>query len=346
MISLRSARPAAAAVLAFGVLGLSACGDSAAPPPSGPPPGAPGASNAPSSGGAPSSTGQSYKLGCTIPTFSHPFFVSMKNGLEDEAKQRGSEINVIDGKDDAQAQITAMDNFLVQKVDAIILCPTETKSLTQSVIKANGAKIPVISVNRTVEGAEVVTYVGADDVEGGRLQAQTLAKALPKGGNIVLLQGVLGSSPQRDREAGLEEVLKSHPELKIVSKVPYDFQRTKAAEKMDTILLQFPKGKVDAIVAQSDDGALAAADVCGQKGRTEIKLIGFNGESDAFEYIRQGKIHGTVLQDAETQGREAVKATIAHLKGESVKNPLITPLYAVTKENIDQYKPAWQSTKS
>ena len=115
---------------------------------------------------------------------------------------------------------------------------------------------------------------------------------------------------------------------------------------METALLQHPKGSIDAVVAQSDDGALAAADVCGQKGRTELKIIGFNGESDAFDYIRAGKMHATILQDAETQGREAVKATQAHLRGETVKNPMITPLYTVTKENIDQHKPAWQSTKS
>ncbi|HEU4754796.1 MAG TPA: substrate-binding domain-containing protein, partial [Armatimonadota bacterium] len=101
-----------------------------------------------------------------------------------------------------------------------------------------------------------------------------------------------------------------------------------------------------AIVAQSDDGALAAADVCAQQGRPEIKIIGFNGESDAFDGIRAGRIYATVLQDAETQGREAVKATLKHLAGEQVRNPQITPLYLVTRENLDQYKPAWQSTKS
>ncbi len=115
---------------------------------------------------------------------------------------------------------------------------------------------------------------------------------------------------------------------------------------METALLKFKKGEVDAVVAQSDDGALAAADVCGREGRTEIKIIGFNGESDAFDYIREGKIHATILQDAETQGREAVKATLKHLKGETVDKEQITPLYTVTKENIDGYKPAWQSTKS
>ncbi len=289
------------------------------------------------------SSGSGQSLGCTIPTFSHPFFVAMKKGLEEEAKAAGATINVVDGQDSAQKQISAIDNFVVQKVDAVILCPTETETLPPGVQKANQAKIPVVTVNRTVGGGDVVTYVGADDTEGGRLQGKAIMEAFPKGAKIALLQGVLGSSPQRNREAGLEEALKGHPEFQIVTRAPYKFQRADAVKVMETILLQFAKGEIDAVVAQSDDGALAAADVCGQKGRTEIKIIGFNGESDAFDYIRDGKIHATILQDAETQGREAVKATLKHLKGEAVDNPQITPLYLITKENLDQYKPAWQS---
>jgi ABC-type sugar transport system substrate-binding protein len=291
------------------------------------------------------SSATSYTLGSTIPTFNHPFFVAMRKGLEEEAQAQGATINVVDGKNDAQTQLSAIDTFAVKKVNAIILCPTETKTLVPGVEKANQAKIPVITVNRIVDGGEVVTYVGADDKDGGKLQGEAVLEALPKGGKIVLLQGIIGSSPQRDREAGLEEALKGKPGYQIVQRTPYDFDRTKGVSAMETVLLKFPKGSIDAVVAQSDDGALAAADVCAQKGRTELKIIGFNGESDAFKYIDEGKIYATVLQDAETQGREAVKATIQHLKGESVPNPQITPLFLVTKKNLKKHKPAWQSTK-
>jgi ribose transport system substrate-binding protein len=270
----------------------------------------------------------------------------MKKGLDEEAKANGAEINVVDGKDDPQAQITAVDNFVVQGVDAIILCPTETETLVPAVTKANGANIPVVTVNRTVAGGSVVTYVGADDTEGGRMQGKALMEAKPAGAKIVLLQGILGSSPQRNREAGLEEAIKGDAKYQIVQKIPYDFERPKAVEKVTALLTQFPKGQIDAIVAQSDDGALAAADVCAQKGRTEILIIGFNGESDAFDYVRDGKMYATILQDAETQGRESVKAALKHLKGETVENPQITPLYTITKKNIAEHKPAWQSTSS
>jgi ribose transport system substrate-binding protein len=308
-------------------LGLTACGQQSGTPLS------------PTAGGA----GGNVQLGCTIPTFNHPFFVAMKRGLEEEARAQGVSINVVDGKDDSQAQLTAIDNFVVQGVSAIILCPTETETLGPGVEKANRSGIPVVTVNRTVDGGEVVTYVGADDTEGGRLQARTLMEALPNGGNIVLLQGVLGSSPQRNREAGLEEVLREDPRYRIVKKVEYRFRREMAVDRMQGILLEFPRGRIDAVVAQSDDGALGAADLCGEQGRSELKLIGFNGESAVFDAIREGRIHGTVLQDAETQGREAVRAALKHLKGETVENPQITPLYAITTVNLSDHQPAWQS---
>jgi ribose transport system substrate-binding protein len=323
-----------AAVLAGGMGALSACN----PPAS--------TSNNPAAGNTPQPSTSDVRLGCTIPTFGHPFFVAMKKGLDEEAAAQGATINVVDGKDSSQEQLTAINNFVVQEVNAIILCPTETDTLVPGVEKSNAAKIPVLTVNRRVDGGEVVSYVGADDKDGGRQQGRALMEALPSGGSIILLQGILGSSPQRDREAGLEEVLKDHPKYKIVQKIPYDFQRRTAVEKMQTVLLQYPKGKLDVIVAQSDDGALAAADECAKRGRPEIKIIGFNGESDAFDYIRQGKMYATILQDAETQGREAVKAMVMHLKGEKVPNPQYTPLITITKENVDKEKPAWESTSS
>ncbi|MFN3650531.1 MAG: sugar ABC transporter substrate-binding protein [Armatimonadota bacterium] len=328
-------RAALAALFVACGLGLSACNGNSAE-------GGPGnaANGTPASAGG---NGKSYKLAATVPTFNHPFFVSMKRGLEDEAQKAGSEISVNDGKNDAQAQISQMETFAVQQVDGIILCPTETDSLPPGVQHANQKNIPVITVNRRVSAGDVVTYVGADDVEGGRLQGRAVIDALPKGGKILLLQGVIGSSPQRDREAGLLEVLKGRPEYEIVSRAPYDFDRTKGVSVMETALNQFPKGAIDCVVAQSDDGALAAADVAGQRGRTELKIIGFNGESAAFDAITAGKIYATVLQDAETQGREAVKATLAHLNGEQVKKEIITPLYLIKKDNIGEHKPAWQS---
>jgi ribose transport system substrate-binding protein len=311
---------------------LSACGNQSS-----------GTSDGQGSGAAPSAD---YRIGAAIPTFNHPFFVAMRKGLEEEAAANGAEINVVDGKNDANVQLSAIDTFAIKKVNAIILCPTETGALVPGVEKANREKIPVITVNRTVDGGEVVTYVGADDVEGGRLQGQVVLDAMPSGAKIVLLQGVMGSSPQRDREAGLEEVLRSKPGYEIVHKVTYKFERPLGVSVMETVLQTYPKGTIDVVVAQSDDGALAAADVCAQRGRTEIKIIGFNGESDAFKYIEEGKIYATVLQDAETQGREAVKATLAHLKGQAVQNPQITPLYIVNKDNLKDHKPAWESSKS
>lgn len=311
--------------------GMAGCGGGS----TGPAP----ADEAPGAGAAP----RSYRFGCTIPTFSHPFFVAMKEGLEQQAAETGSTINIVDGKDDSQVQLNAIDGFLVQKVDAVILCPTESETLTPGVQAAVRAGVPVITVNRTVNDAEVVTYVGADDQEGGRLQGEELKKARPEGAKIILLQGVIGSSPQRMREAGLEEAIAGQSGFKIIQKEPYKFQRTLAVTAMETLLSKYPKGEVDAIVAQSDDGALAAVDVCGQRGRSELLIIGFNGESDAFKAIKAGKMHATILQDARTQGIEAVKAAAAHLSGEKVQNPQITPLYTITRENIDQYQPAWES---
>ena len=107
------------------------------------------------------------RIGAVLPMFNHPFFVAQKQGLEEQAKSLGYSMDVRDGQDDDLKQIAQVEGLIEKGVDLIILCPRDSEALVPAVEAANKAKIPVITLNRRVNGGEVVTYVGADDVAGG-----------------------------------------------------------------------------------------------------------------------------------------------------------------------------------
>ncbi len=282
------------------------------------------------------------RIGAVLPMFSHPFFVAQKKGLEEKAAELGFEIDIRDGQDDDLKQISQVE-FLIQKgVDLLILCPRDSEALVPAVEAANKAKIPVITLNRRVAGGEVICYVGADDRAGGVAQGEALAKAVgAKGGKIIYLQGTQGSSPQRSRKEGLDEVLKKHPEIVVADSRFADFQEDKAKSMMTDLAQRFQPGQIQAIVAQADEMAVPAAEVVREKGWKDVIVIGFNGNRDGFEAIKAGKMSATVLQDAAVQGRKSVEAAQDHFAGKSLAKDIFTELPVVDATNIDKYQPAY-----
>ena len=232
------------------VLGLGAAGCGG---------GSEGVSGSPSAGKAEARVG---KIGAVLPTFSHPFFLAQKQGMEDKAKELGLEIDVRDGQDDDAKQIGQVETLINLGCRAIILCPRDEDALVPAVEAANRANIPIIALNRRINGGDVLCYVGADDSEGGVLQGEELVKLLgPKGGKIVYLEGTEGSSPQRKRSDGLTAVLEKHPEIVIADRRFAGFQEDKAKGVMTDLVRRFKPGDIQAVVAQSDEMALPAAEV-------------------------------------------------------------------------------------
>ncbi len=286
--------------------------------------------------------GKPFRIGAVLPMFSHPFFVAQKQGLEAKAKELGITIDVRDGQDDDLKQITQVEALLNRGIDLLILCPRDEDALVPAVEAANRAKVPVVTLNRRVNGGQVVTYVGADDARGGQAQGKALVAALgSKGGKMIYLQGTQGSSPQRKRNEGLRSVLKDHPEIVISDDRYTNFQEDKAKAVMTDLVRRHDKGAIRAIVAQADELAVAAAEVAHAEGWNDVMVIGFNGSKAAFEAIRTGQLLATILQDPVEQGKAAVAASFDHLNDKSISGDVITPLLLITRANLDEHHPAY-----
>ena len=133
-------------------------------------------------------------IGATLPEFKHNFFAAQMQAILDAGKKYGFKVEVRDGENDPSKQGAIIDEFIVKKVDCILLCPIVKGALVAAVKRANQAGIPVMILNRTLgEGAETIAYVGANDYTGGLVQGELVAETLSdKKGNVILLQGNLG----------------------------------------------------------------------------------------------------------------------------------------------------------
>lgn len=282
------------------------------------------------------------KIGAVLPMFSHPFFLAQKEGMEAKAKELGIQLDVRDGQDDDAKQIGQVETLINLGSAGLILCPRDEEALIPAVEAANRAGVPILALNRRINGGEVVGYVGADDSEGGVLQGEELVRTLgPEGGKIIYLEGTEGSSPQRNRAAGLMAVLEKHPEITIADRRFAGFQEDKAKSVMTDLVRRFQPGEIRAIVAQSDEMALPAAEVALAEGWRDVVVLGFDGGKTAFDAVRDGRLRATILQDPREQGAKAVETLAAKLRGEIVDQETVTPLRLITKENVDEFQPSY-----
>lgn len=304
---------AAGAALA---LGLTACGSGS------------------SSGGSGAAAGD-IKLGMSVSTLNNPYFVQLRKGAEDEAKKQGVALTVTDAQNDASQQVNQIQNFASQSMKAIIINPVDSDAAGPAVKAAERSKIPVIAVDRVVNGATVAQTVASDNVAGGKLAAQELAKQMGEKGKVAVLQGVPGTSAARDRGQGFTEGIKAYPDIQVVAQQPADFDRTKGLDVM-TNLVQSNPG-ITGVFAENDEMALGAVKALGAKAGREVKIVGFDGTPDGLTAIQAGTLNASIAQQPQLLGQQAVQGAIKAAKGEKIEATVAVPVKAVNKDNVAEF---------
>lgn len=241
--------------------------------------------------------------------------------IRSEAAARGVDLKFSDAQDKQENQIKALGTFIAQRVDAIILAPKVETGWDAVLREAKAAGIPVVLVDRGVTADESLyaTKIASDFVDEGRLAAQWLARKLDGRGNVVELQGTVGSAPANDRKQGFEEVLANVPGMKVIASQSGDFKRANGKEVMEAMLKAHP-GKINAVYAHNDDmalGAIQAIEEAGLKPGTDIVIVSIDGVRAAFEAMIEGKLNCTVECNP-LLGPAAFDAVEKILRGEEV----------------------------
>lgn len=276
------------------------------------------------------SAGGNKTIGLALSTQNNPFFVALKNGAQKEAAADGYTLTVVDAENDPAKQISSVEDLIQKKVAVILLNPTDSSALAGAVKEANDAHIPVITLDRSVDGGQVVTHIASDNVVGGSVAAKFLIKALNNKGNVIELQGVPGTSAARDRGQGFDDEIKTSG-LKIVAQQPANFDRAQGLSVTENLLQAHPD--VQAIFAQNDEMALGAVRALDGAKRSNVLVVGFDGTPDGIQAVKDGKIAAIVAQQPEMIGQLGVENAKNVIDGEKVEAKIAVPLKLVTKDN-------------
>lgn len=270
-----------------------------------------------------------------VSTLNNPFFISLRDGAQDAADEAGVTLEVVDAQNDAATQQNQLANAATQGVDAVVINPVDSAAAAAAITPVQDADIPVVAVDRAVEGKEVDSTVSSDNVAGGKQAAEALAEAIGEKGKVIVLQGVAGTSASRDRGQGFEEGIAAFPGIEVVAKQPANFDRAQGLDVATNLLQSNPD--VVGIFAENDEMALGALQALGDLAGRDVFVVGFDGTEDALAAIEEGAMHATIAQQPAELGRAGVEQAVALLAGEEVEPNQSIDVVTVTSDNIGEF---------
>ena len=276
----------------------------------------------------------------SVPSLGFPFFVHMMKELEAEGEALGVATNQSDGQNSTPKQTADVETAIIQGVDGIVISPIEVDAMAPALQQAVDNGIPVVTIDRRVEGVPgILAHVGADNVLGGEAQGRFIMEKFPDGATIVNLQGQPGASPAIDRNAGVHNVLDEHSDkYPFIAEQTAFFARDKGLSVTESILAGLDSPP-DVIVAANDDMALGALEAVSALGLgDQITIIGFDALPEALASVRDGGLAGTVEQFPGGQSRKAMQVMVSHLQEGVTPEEnviLLTPI-VISVDNINE----------
>lgn len=287
-----------------------------------------------------------YKIAVIPKGTTHEFWKSINAGAikaQQEFAAQGITVNIIwKGplkEDDREQQVQVVENFVGQRVSAIVLAPLDKRGLVAPVETAVRGKIPVVIIDSALESKAQSSFVATDNREGGRIAGRNLGKLLGGKGNVILLRYAVGSASTEEREEGFLEVMKKDfPEIKLISTDQHAGATRDTAKRVSENLLNRFGKQVNGIFASNESsasGMLLALRDAGLAGG-KVKFVAFDAGESLNAGLRAGDVAGFVVQNPMAMGYIGVKTAVAVLRGEKVQPVIDTGVGFVTKENMNE----------
>ena len=261
-------------------------------------------------------------IGVTLLTRAHLFYRDLEAGLQAEADSNKYNLIVTAADFDLGKQTAQIEDFVARKVDAIIVCPVDSKGIGAAIRKANEAKIPVFTADIAAGEGTVVSHIASDNVAGGRLAGEYLAKLLGGKGTVgVINQPAITSV--LDRVRGFTEAIARFPGMKIVADVNGQGVRDRAMQAASDVLQAHPD--IQGIFGINDDSALGALDAAQQFKRMNVAIVGYDATPPAVDAITKGtQLKADVIQYPKKIGSTTIQKIKDYFAGQQV--PAIVPV--------------------
>jgi ribose transport system substrate-binding protein len=259
---------------------------------------------------------ESKVVGVTLLTRGHIFYRDLEEGLLAEAAKNGFRLVVTSAEFDLGKQAAQIEDFVARRVDAIVVCPVDSKGVGPGIRRANAAGIPVFTADIAAQEGDIVCHIASDNVAGGRLAGDYLARILGGKGKLAIVNQPAITSVL-DRVEGFRQAVAKHPEMAIVADVNGQGVRDRALEVASDVLQAHPD--LDGIFGINDDSALGAMDAARQLAREKVAIVGYDATPPAVDAIRKGTpLKADVIQDPRRIGVTTVEMIRRHFAGESL----------------------------
>ena len=268
-------------------------------------------------------------IGMMLSDTANQFFVTMYEAAQAKAAELGVEVIVLDAANDAAKDVSNMEDLLSRGVDAILYNPVDSDAAPAVVELANKAGVPVITIDRSSNGGEVVSHIASDNVYGGKIAGEYIVSLLPDGGEIAEIQGQAGASAAKDRGDGFHQAVDTIENIKVVSSQIGNWDRTQALSIMENVMQANPN--VKAVFCHNDVMALGVVEACQQAGRSDILIVGFDADKDAISAIQEGTMMATVQQLPDQMGIIGVQTAVDYLAGKTVEPKIGVQVALITK---------------
>jgi len=270
-----------------------------------------------------------------------PFFISVSEGAKAAGEELGVKVNVLApvGQEGAgnEEQAQMVEQAIAQQVDALVICPVDSKGIVPAVKKVVDAGIPVVNLNTKIGGTEQLakTFVAIENYEVGKSVAQNLCEKMGGDGKLIIIEGTAGAQTSIDRVQGANDAIKEYPDIEVVASQSANYSRADAMNVAQNLLQSNPD--VEAIFCCNDEMAMGVVEAIDAAGKTgSILVTGVDANADARQAIKDGKMYATCDSQPYYQGYDSVMAAAKILRGEPVEDFYRTETKLITIENVDE----------
>lgn len=283
----------------------------------------------------PGAGGKTYRVGVTLLTKSHPFYQQLESAMQEVAARENVKLNIQSAEFDMKDQQAQIENFITQRVDAMVVCPVDSDTIGGAIKEANKAKIPVFTADISANSGDVVCHVASDNIAGGRLAGEYMAKLLNGKGKIIIIDHPKVMSV-RDRTKGFVEAVAKYPGIKIIARPPGDGERGKSMDVMETMLQSHPE--INGVFAINDSTALGALAALRQ-AKKNIVIVGYDGDPEARAEILKGSpLKADSVQYPRKIGVTTIEMVVKYLKGETVPAKVPVEVGIIDKASLQAQK--------
>jgi ribose transport system substrate-binding protein len=273
-------------------------------------------------------------IGLAVANLQADFFNQIRQSVEDEAEKEGVEVIVSDAKGDSDTQVSQIQDFITQGVDAIIYIPAGATAATVPVRAAKDAGIPIVTVDRNPDGAPGDTFIATDSVAAAAALGDWVVEQTSGTGNVGIIQGQIGTTPQVARQEGFTSALEG-TDLKVVAEQASAQWAQDEGYDIATDMLQ-SNPDITVFFGQADALALGASAAARAAG-ADVLVVGFDGDVAGLEAVRDGTLAATITQPTQGMGRLAVQSALQLIAGEELPAEQLQEGVLTTPENVEPF---------